>query len=63
MSNTEKLPHIVRTINIIAEGEDMPFDHMFNGELCHATGMLTIWSDGEQWYEYESNDGTLYYGR
>ena len=41
----------------------MPYDHMFSGELCHATGFEVLDDNGDWWYEYESADGTLYYGR
>ena len=45
----------------------IPCDHWFdtdNGrELCHATGHVAIFEDGEAWYEYVDSTGELYYGR
>jgi hypothetical protein len=40
----------------------MPFDHEFNGELCHATG-YEVFLHGEWWNEYEDSEGELHYGR
>ncbi len=41
---------------------EMPFDHEFNNELCHATGYEVL-LDGEWWNEYEDSEGKLHYGR
>lgn len=40
----------------------MPFDKVFDGINCHATG-YEVFIDGEWWNEYEDEDNNLYYGR
>lgn len=49
------------------ELEIMPFDHEFNGELCHATGYEVCKGDpknpADWWNEYEDREGNLHYGR
>lgn len=40
----------------------MPYDKMFNGEFCHATGDIVRDENGEWWNEYESPDGEMHYG-
>ena len=40
----------------------MPFDKMFGGQFCHATGDIVRDERGEWWYEYESPDGEMHYG-
>lgn len=49
-------------INDVRKLNTMPFDKVFDGENCHATG-FEIFDGKEWWNEYESTDGTLYYGR
>ena len=47
------------------ELEIMPFDHEFNGELCHATGEEVHFSgdpDYLWWNEYEDAAGNFQYG-
>ena len=47
------------------ELEIMPFDHEFNGELCHATGEEVHFSgdpDYLWWNEYEDAAGNFHYG-
>lgn len=43
--------------------DEMPYDHWFNGELCHATGDAVLDENGDWWNEYENSDGELFYGR
>ena len=45
------------------ELEEMPFDKMFNEELCHATGYTVKDEYGEWWNEYINSEGVLCYGR
>lgn len=47
----------------VRELDFMPYDHTFCGESCHATGFEVLDRNGDWWYEFESADGTLYYGR
>lgn len=47
----------------IVELDFMPYDHTFDGELCHATGFEVLDKNGDWWYEYENSDGELFYGR
>lgn len=41
---------------------EMPFDKVFCGELCHATGFAE-YSGGEWWNEYITATGDRWYGR
>lgn len=41
---------------------EMPFDKVFDGVNCHATG-YEVFDNGEWWNEYEDSEGGLHYGR
>lgn len=47
--------------------EEMPFDKMFDGEFCHATGYEVCLGDPDNladwWEEFEDSEGNLHYGR
>lgn len=48
------------------ELETMPYDKMFDGEMCHATGYEVHFTgdpDWEWWNEYEDAEGHSLYGR
>ena len=50
------------------EEQDSVCDKRFftgNGqeEFCHFTGFCVLEEDGSCWFEFESSDGELYYGR
>jgi hypothetical protein len=46
---------------------EMPYDKVFDGENCHATGYLVCLGDqnnpGDWWVEYVDSKGALHYGR
>lgn len=54
-------------MEIRRELKEMPFDMLFNGELCHATGYEVCFDNPDNpedwWYEFIDSDGNLYYGR
>lgn len=47
--------------------EEMPFDKVFDGEFCHATGDEVCLGDpknpADWWEEFEDSEGNLHYGR
>ena len=44
------------------ELEEMPYDHEFDGHLCHATGDRVLFEDGNWWNEYINEEGEYEYG-